>query len=206
MSEFTPDQAYVLIKDHYLEPVENTGSLKAFYLRDKPNTRIQSTLIMFTPEGIVITGDLCPGRNGVIGRGYGLEWFASELSPSYLAEKFLCGNVYDPDRAERRLKEYLSELGREAWQFRDIESIRQARNIRDAIKEWSYPFESPESLHDCLGGLISDQETLYGFGYGYPVVDFAWLSAIQRRFAETYLEMKSRTVNPVGGRLPEIHQ
>lgn len=76
---FTPDEAYERIKNSKLYPLASCGEITAFYLRESPDTRIMSTLVLFTPEGIVITGDLCPGRNGVIIRGYDLSWFASHL-------------------------------------------------------------------------------------------------------------------------------
>lgn len=82
-----------MLKNHYLEQVLDTEKFKAFYLREPGMGRMQSCLFMFTPEGIVICGDLCPGNDsrnsGVHAYGYGLSWFSQGLSGSYLCEKFL---------------------------------------------------------------------------------------------------------------------
>lgn len=82
------------LKDHILEQVLDAEKFKAFYLKNPKYGRMDSCLIMFTPEGIGILGDLCPGNDsrnsGVHAYGYGLEWFVGRLSWSYLCEKFLC--------------------------------------------------------------------------------------------------------------------
>lgn len=81
------------LKDHYLEQVLDTDKFKAFYLRQPGMGRMQSCMIMFSPEGINLLGDLCPGNDsrnsGCHAYGYGLSWFAQKLSGSYLCEKFL---------------------------------------------------------------------------------------------------------------------
>ena len=82
-----------MLKNHYLEQVLDTEKFKAFYLRQPGMGRMQSCLFMFTPEGVNICGDLCPGNDsrnsGVHAYGYGLSWFSQNLSGSYLCEKFL---------------------------------------------------------------------------------------------------------------------
>lgn len=83
-----------MLKNHFLEEVLDSPKFQAFYLKEPGLGRMQSTLILFTPEGIIITGDLCPGNDprnsGVTSSlGYGINWFAGKLSPCYLCEKFL---------------------------------------------------------------------------------------------------------------------
>lgn len=63
-----------MLRDHVLQVSLDEKRWKAFYLRDQKCNlgRMQSTCILFTPEGIVIFGDLCPGNDdrnsGVIDR------------------------------------------------------------------------------------------------------------------------------------------
>lgn len=88
---------------HYKRDFENrvlieqggTDRIRAFYLKPSDNLdgRMESTYFLFTPEGVNILGDLCPGNDGrnsgVHAFGYSLGWFAGRLSHSYLCEKFL---------------------------------------------------------------------------------------------------------------------
>ena len=80
------------LKSHILEQLLDTEKFKAFKMKRPGSGRSMSTQILFTPEGIVISGDLCPrgGTRGVISDlGYGLDWFSGRLSEDYLCEKFL---------------------------------------------------------------------------------------------------------------------
>ena len=80
------------LENHYLKVVEHTPNIEMYYLREPGSGRMMSTLIMFTPEGIVITGDLAPGSSGhgvVSCSGYGIDWFTGLLDSDYLASKFL---------------------------------------------------------------------------------------------------------------------
>lgn len=85
-----------MVHDHILIEQGSTDRIRSFYLKHKDRQvygRMQSTYFLFTPEGIIITGDLCPGNDsrnsGVHAFGYDLHWFAGRLSESYLCEKFL---------------------------------------------------------------------------------------------------------------------
>ncbi len=76
--------------------------------------RMMSTQILFTPEGIVISGDLCPrvGTRGVISDlGYGLNWFSGKLSNSYLCEKFFVVG-WHRDLAEEELETMIKAVRR----------------------------------------------------------------------------------------------
>jgi len=187
---FSPDDAYRIIQNHQLYPVSEQKPILAFYLKERPDWRMQSTFIMFTPEGIVICGDMCPARHGVIVPGYGLDWFASQLDPRYLAEKCLDSNHFDAERAENDVEEYLADLVREARDCQDRKIIKTVREIKAALARYTNPYEDAFTLRDCLEEAVSysggDWERLFGLGHGYNISDFAWLSAIQRRFAETY--------------------
>lgn len=85
-----------MLKDHFLIEQGGTDRIRAFYLKHKDRQiygRMQSTYFLFTPEGIIITGDLCPGNDnrnsGVHAFGYNFDWFVSRLSEDYICSKFL---------------------------------------------------------------------------------------------------------------------
>ena len=100
-----------LLKDmsgHVLVPLLNESGFCAYKMW-KPGTNILSTLITFTPCGIVLQGDLTPERNGSASRGYGEEWFSGDLYPDYLAEKFL-QKRWVPEEALKKFRRYLEEV------------------------------------------------------------------------------------------------
>ena len=88
------------LKDHTLEKIADVpcegdlykpeSRIVAYRLQPPKKTRCMSTLLTFTPEGIVLQGDLTPGHHGMVSAiGYGLDWFAGPLGESYLCGKFL---------------------------------------------------------------------------------------------------------------------
>lgn len=78
------------LKNHVLEEVPGSEKLQGFYMTEPGQGRAMSTLILFTPEGIVLMGDLCPNLNGAVSvYGYNLGWFSKQLSEDYLCSKFL---------------------------------------------------------------------------------------------------------------------
>jgi len=168
---------HILIEDPFnsLGPEEDQLRLQAFYLKKKDEGRMGSTLLIFTPEGIVITGDLTPERNGSISTfGYGLGWFASDLDGSYLCEKFLTTR-WIPEIACEDLKEYRNEEG-----------INQKR-LEALIEHTEALHLSHYEFHAALDDVeIYDEE--YEIGIGYDPAEAGWLCAIQKRFAELWSE------------------
>lgn len=80
------------LQNHILEEFPAGEKIQAYWMKKPGEGRMMSTLILFTPEGIVITGDLCPrvGTRGVISDlNYGRGWFSGKLSGDYLCQKFL---------------------------------------------------------------------------------------------------------------------
>lgn len=125
------------LKDHVLEQVLDTEKFRAFYLKKPGGGRMMSTLIMFTPEGIVITGDLCPGQRGVISTlGYGLDWFAGKLSEDYLCQKFF-QQGWHRELAERELEEL-------------------ARQIRAGEYDDFYAGQDLKDAAECYEGALDD--------------------------------------------------
>ncbi len=136
-----------MFSKHVLEQVLDTPKFKAFYLKEPGMGRMQSCLVMFSPEGINILGDLCPGNDarnsGVHAYGYGLDWFVGQLSWSYLCEKFLS-------------KEWHRELAEEDCRriADDIMMGDTSRFDRDAILEQIV--DSRAELAETIKDLRSD--------------------------------------------------
>lgn len=171
------------LKDHILEPLEIGQKVQAYYFKRPGQGRMMSTLILFTPEGIVLQGDLTPGQNGNVScLGYGSGWFSSQLSEDYLCSKFL-SKVFVRDYAERGLRiEILQarrdhmlskERARELWGETGLPDDSTAPS--EAYRLWT------EELHYEDGDGCP--------GYGYAPVEAGWLCAIQQRFAQLFNEV-----------------
>lgn len=168
------------LKDHVLEEALPFGNgFLAYYMNRPGKGRMMSTLIVFTPEGIAILGDLTPERHGSISAyGYGVGWFGSDKSEYYLCEKFLT-REWQCEVAERWCEEHLKEL--------------KADGPVENLEEWG------QLLLDLQGGEMDCgefQRTLYDIeyevedeGFEYPLKDAGWLCAIQQKFAELYSKM-----------------
>lgn len=181
---------YQQLAAHGIEPVEMGAKVQAFYLK-KPGERCMSTLLLFTPEGIAIMGDLTPENYGTVCRERkSLGWFVGDLSPDYLCGKFL-ERKWTPEAAADALKD-----PKGPWlDYGDIndddpaaqqEKWEKVREIADEMvghghgQEWLY-----DELTD-LGFCIDDGLP----GYDYLPGESHWLCAIQKRFAELYQAMQ----------------
>lgn len=161
---------------HVLEDVVVTDKVKVFYLKDPKQGRMMSTMIIFTPEGIALMGDLTPERHGSISSfGYGIGWFSGKLSADYLSEKFL---------EKKFVPEYAFKCIRERWQ--DSEEDSKERNrYAEVLENWFPDEDGPDQLYrtmidcglDCGDGVP---------GYTYEPGEQGWLCAIQQKFAELY--------------------
>lgn len=170
------------VRGRILENVrgEDGKSTDMWYLR-YPDQRAQSTLIIFSPEGIVITGDLCPGDNrGVVSDyGYGLSWFVQELNPYYLAGKFL-------------RKKFVFDVADETFRamVKDAFDNKEFSVAEEAICEWEEvdpenPIEAVEMCRRHFG-----EEGCESFGMGYDPKEMKMLVATQRQFAALYAKMR----------------
>jgi hypothetical protein len=182
---------YETLKDHYLEPAEVDDETKIYYLRQKPDSMMMATIIIFTHGRIILMGDLTPRRYGNISVcGYGEDWFSQKLSPSYLAEKFDVIEKYEEERAIREAKEWLKDQVEELWTWRDENTLAMAKKVRDLLEENRWAFEDSTTLHQELlkidPYLVEDGV----WGWGYCTSEYNWLSAIQKRFSELYQKEK----------------
>jgi len=170
------------LANHELTPVQ-TGVVTA-YRMGRPHTRMMSTLILFTPEGIALMGDLTPERHGSISAlGYGLDWFAGTLSEDYLCKKFLTTR-------------WVHEL-----------AINELRDPRSYLREDITPEtgarldEIAHELADHGCEWVAEQIMDLGFdnvpGFGYDPGEAGWLCAIQQRFAELYGQAEARSPKPI---------
>lgn len=170
------------LENHYLKVVERTPNVEMYYLREPDQGRMMSTLIMFTPEGIVITGDLSPGPRsaGVISDlGYGIDWFAGRLDYAYLAEKFL-DKQWDSEYSADVLRQHTKAGGvYEDW------SKENKNAVRDVAQCCENGEIGPHQLAEELYNL-GDKDVDGMPGSTYSESDLVWLSAIQQTFAKLY--------------------
>lgn len=166
------------MKEHALVIVEEGPNIRAYYMK-KPGTRIMSTLITFTPEGIVLQGDLTPEHHGSVSAiGYGRDWFAGQLSPSYLCEKFL-DNKWSSELAVERLRDPES-----SWRDEEADPATISR-LDELACEVECGQATQGDIYDVW--LELDFETADGVpGWGYDPQEAVVLVTIQRKFAELW--------------------
>lgn len=193
MSFVTP-QINDALKNHVLEEALPFGhGFLAYYMRDPGQGRMMSTLFVFTPEGIVIMGDLCPGgpgnRGSISNYNYGIGWFSRPQGEYYLCEKFM-SKEWQVGVAERWCVEHLEELRAEA---------KEDGKPVEHLGEW-------EELLSQLQGEEMDcgefQRALYDIeydvedeGFEYPIKAAGWLCGLQQRFVELYAALKPAAVS-----------
>jgi len=175
------------LKNHVLEVVVEHDRIQAYYLKRPGEGRMMSTLIVFSPEGITISGDLKPCNGAVSCYGYNRNWFSGVLGVDYLCEKFL-------------QKKWTCEQAVEAirWNIKnyDAEGRKQWRAVLADLKEtWGTDDFTSTHLYDAMN--THDLDTSDGCpGYRYLDSEAGWLSAIQTAFAREYWKHVDRETNP----------
>jgi hypothetical protein len=171
------------LRDHVLTPVlEDEATGISVWNLHREGTRIMKVQVTFTPEGIFIMGDLCPGLYGVgSALGYGIGWFGSQKSEGYLCEKFLT-REWVPEYAAEEVEDILKVPEDYGLTPDAVEGLRMVvAALRD---DTSY---SETRLYDDLD--LAEYPLDDGVpGYGYEPSDAGWLCAIQQRFAELYAQ------------------
>lgn len=174
-----------MMENHQLSLIAEGKGFYSFYLKDPSKGRMCSCLITFSPEGITITGDLTPERNGTCSvYGKGIGWFSGTLSPRYLAEKFLV-EKFTTEEAIRQLKD------KNHW-LRDADY----HSFENEKKELPKLIEELDQLIYFLDGSLKPEYDIYEFftdhdictadgipGWNYLPREICLLSAIQIKFA-----------------------
>ncbi len=182
MTAVEPQMAEALER-HALVPILDTPKFQSFYMKRPGEGRIMSMLITFTPEGIVIQGDMTPGHHGNVScLGYGLGWFRSRLSEDYMCTKFLQAGWY-PKRAERDIRYLLKDIEDGNSEPVTAEKIKELEELADECEDGDLGQESFITSWQLIDGN-DDMEDLPGWGYNPR--EEGWLCAIQQRFAELY--------------------
>ncbi len=164
-----------MLRDHALREITKPDSpVRAFYL-EQPGTRAQSTLIVFTPEGIALMGDLTPTNHGdVSALGYGLHWFTGNLGTDYLCSKFL-EKSWVSERAVARLRDDAAEA----------EDDERKAGLNEIAADIDVGDIGQNEMMEALADLDIHDET-YEIGMDYDPGRAGLLIAIQRRFAELF--------------------
>lgn len=204
------EEFYRTIKDATLEVVQNTKEAKVFFLRNDPNSYMMSSSLIFAMDRIFISGDIAVSGNGVVScAGYGIGWFSGHLEPSYLAEKFL-RKKWIPEQAIECFKERGKLLNEEnpddeefTWNFlRNDKDFNFTATTGTAMirfaEEHADAFESGLQLYDHLPAYWDRQRSKWVCPFDcenipslfHDPIEVGWLSAIQRRFAECYANLK----------------
>ncbi|MBL7954403.1 MAG: hypothetical protein JNJ91_05150 [Flavobacteriales bacterium] len=169
-----------VFEDHTLEKILGAEpAFSGYMLRQEKGGRINSVMILFTPEGIVIAGDHAPTRTGMVSNiGYGIEWFAQEQGGEYLMEKFGQDRVFRPDMAIAWLDEYVKEAApKDVPDAYEIIETRKTLSTGD-MAEWEFIGWISDNLpSDAFSGLNI---------YGYDLNATTKLEAINARFTALY--------------------
>lgn len=147
------------------------------YRMGRPGSNAFSVYLIFAHGRIGITGDFCPGHNGVFSDlRYSANWFASDLSGGYLASKFL-EKKWQKECVIFDAKDYLEDA-------RNLdESWRMAEFYKAILNEYEDEL-TPEKVYSLANHYGIESEDLPG--HEYPISDIAALIAIQRKFKELY--------------------
>ena len=193
---YVEDQMRNTIRDHVLElnpispdrtPLEG-DLIHCYTMRPPKGGRMMSTVFFFTHEGIVIMGDLSPGRYGLISvLGYGIGWFRGKLSERYLCEKFLS-------------EEWQAEAAKE-WCVGEIKDIRSQEHDLEPEVAKKRIKELRTMAHELRNGHMDSTLFYYALqdldpyyvddgipGMDYPRADAGWLCCLQQKFAELFNE------------------
>lgn len=151
----------------------------------RPSTCAYSAQIIFSPEGIVLQGDIGFGshQTGICSHsGYGIEWFSSRKSENYLCEKFLT-REFVPEEAAETIAGWLKSP-----EDYGLEEEFQIRGLREIVSNlMDNDLVDATRLYDELNLL--DVDTSEGVpGWGYNRSDAGWLCAVQQRFSELFQE------------------
>jgi len=172
-----------------------SGDFEAYRLQIPGYGRMQSCMILFTPEGIVICGDWCPNDNqGLCSNyGYGLSWFVKKLGEQYLCEKFL-HKEYLPEHAreyvERRIEEINFDIADGERDEEDVEEklddLRSALAADSGTSTEGEYFGTLERFSELMGKTEDWDALTDGVCMGYNPRDAALLCGLQQTFSKLF--------------------
>ena len=161
----------------------------------RPDTGAFAFEVHFTGFGVFIQGDLSPVHPGGFGsRQYKtLGWFIGDLSPGYLAQKFL-DEGYRPKLAADELEGLMEE--HEDWGIPE-DSLPDLKGIVEELRDGGGDLVSDSRLYDRmtdagLGHLCDDGVP----GWVHDPDEVKWLVAIQKCFCREYAKLQGRKENP----------
>lgn len=184
------------LPDYTLRIIEEGDNARLYQLVPPEGTEMQSVRLAFLhPDqkiaSIVIYGDLCPGRDGVISStGYDLRWFIESGGDDYLLSKFL-----EKDWSTDAMEAYcLAQL---------VEAKEEDEEDEERIETWQaicteydigQPYDSDggyfnEGLRNAILEVDSDA---YGSCVAYPKRDAKLLLSIRATFRALYLEVEQQ--------------
>lgn len=195
------------LSKHVLTEIQSGGPVSAYQLHRPEYGRMESCLILGTPEGVVIMGDFCPNRNHGCPSDYKytVEWFAGKLGIGYLLEKFGLEEKYQPELAAEGVKFWLDEMLADEDLHPDWREWAEKEASR-SFSEFCDLFPQIEYLHEYFGygewdteanrvpNAISESVDWLDIieAIGPSLSDVRVLVAIQRRFAELYPQLKAQ--------------
>lgn len=167
----------VALAGHWLVKLADANGV-LIYRMERFGTRTHSLLLLFTPEGIVLVGDLrFTDERGLISQfGYGLDWWTGEMSEDYLCGKFLT-KTWQPELLLRNLRERAGDPEEPENMRRMFDSLIET--LAGGVGDFGDTAERARQL-----GV--EPESLRAMGTAYDSVAAGWLCAVQRRFRELY--------------------
>lgn len=169
MTYVVRDMVEILARHQLTELVAGNG-IRAFSM-SRPDSRTYSVLLLFTPEGIVLMGDLqIEGRATVSQFGYGLDWWAGEMDEAYLVSKFL-SKKWLPEKAMADLRECAeaAETPKQQARFAALLDI-----------------DTQDELMDLALTIGVSCDELEGVGMAYDPTAAGWLCAVHQRFRKLW--------------------
>ena len=146
--------------NHTLQVLVDNKDIRAFRLCKNSKQIMESTLLIFTREGVSICGDLAPGQRGVFSLpGYDLDWFVGDHNPEYLCSKFLT-KEWDSDATYKGLCEEIQELKIQLEELQEQSFLTGSE--REKLSWLRTVIGSIENVKEYLSSdLISSEEEFY---------------------------------------------
>ena len=166
----------------YIE--DQSPNTRAFFVTLGP--RAGSVLVIESPEGLAIVGDMAPGHNGIVSAfGLGLEWFGRAQSGDYLCSKFLA-QEFNPRRAAASLREWQTRLESDEVSRKRLPKHFFLCEIEEYAQKVEEGYESQADVVDWLEEHGEEGSLWSECMWDYNDNDAARLIAIQSAFARLW--------------------